>query len=96
MSKSKKKSDHAAGKCACHNPPTHVYKDPQNMIPVTNEITHFPHCKKCLAELPPDQSPGSYARLEVGMTALGIQVWCKRHEENVVHIDFEGQRHPAL
>jgi hypothetical protein len=24
-----------------------------------------------------------------------LQIWCKRHESNVAHIDFEGANHPA-
>jgi hypothetical protein len=40
-------------------------------------------------------SPKLYARLEVGFTPIGLQIWCARHDVNVVHIDFEGQQHPA-
>ena len=31
-----------------------------------------------------------YARLDVGFTDKGLQVWCRRHDLNVVHIDFDG------
>jgi hypothetical protein len=64
-------------------------------IPNTNEIAAYMHCGKCLEEKPPDQSPQEWAQLEVGWTQLGLQVWCKRHDCNVCHIDFEGQKHPA-
>lgn len=64
-------------------------------IPNTNEILMFFHCELCIKELPPDTSPREWAQLEVGWTKLGFQVWCKRHESNVCHIDFEGQKHPA-
>lgn len=64
-------------------------------ILITNEITTFFHCAMCMAEKPPDQSPREFAQLEVGWTPLGIQVWCKRHEVNVMHMDFEGQQHRA-
>jgi hypothetical protein len=64
-------------------------------VPNTNEIGAYLHCRKCIDELPPDESPRNYARLEVGWTKLGIQVWCKRHDCNVCHIDFEGARHQA-
>jgi hypothetical protein len=67
----------------------------QRPIPATNEIRMFFHCRKCIGSIPPGQSPRTWARLEVGFTKLGIQVWCKRHECNVAHIDFEGQTHPA-
>lgn len=64
-------------------------------IPAANSITAFMHCRRCMDELPVGQSPRTFAALEVGFTAMGVQVWCKRHEINVMHIDFEGQRHPA-
>ncbi len=64
-------------------------------IPNTNEIVQFFHCGLCLAELPRGTSPREYGSLEIGFTPLGIQVWCKRHEVNVFHVDFERQRHPA-
>lgn len=64
-------------------------------IPNTNEIGSFFHCSRCMHELPSGVSPREWAQLEVGFTTLGIQVWCKRHEVNVIHIDFEGCKHPA-
>jgi hypothetical protein len=64
-------------------------------IPAENSIVSFFHCGKCLREIPAGQSPRDWAQLEIGFTELGLQVWCKRHDVNVVHIDFEGQRHPA-
>lgn len=71
----------------------------QRDIPATNEITTFMHCHRCMNELMNDDeielSPRDYAQLEVGFSKLGLQVWCKRHECNVVHIDFEGEQHPA-
>lgn len=64
-------------------------------IPNTNEIKIFFHCGLCVAEKPADQSPREWTSVEVGFTPLGIQVWCKRHECNVCHVDFEGVKHPA-
>jgi len=67
-------------------------------IPTTNEIVRFIHCGRCVEEwklTDTGMSPREYASLEVGGTALGLQVWCKRHEANVLHIDFQGHRHPA-
>lgn len=64
-------------------------------VPSSNEIKMFMHCGLCLEERPPNLSPREWASLEVGWTVLGLQVWCKRHECNVIHIDFEGQKHPA-
>lgn len=60
-----------------------------------NMIESFYHCGLCLAELPEDMSPREFAQLEVGATEYGYQIWCKRHECNVTHIDFEGMHHPA-
>ena len=64
-------------------------------IPTTNEIKAFMHCKRCLSEMPDGTSPREWAKLEVGWTDLGLQVWCMRHDINVMHVDFEGQTHPA-
>jgi hypothetical protein len=69
--------------------------DAKDRIPATNEIRAFIHCNLCLEERPPDQSPMEWARLNVGTTPAGFQVWCVRHDANVVHIDFEGRKHPA-
>jgi len=64
-------------------------------IPNTLEIKAFMHCAKCLREIPDGVSPAEWARVNVGWTKLGLQVWCVRHDTNVVHIDFQGQKHPA-
>ena len=64
-------------------------------IPATLEIGRFLHCSRCIRELPGNQSPRDWAQLEVGFTKLGIQIWCKRHEINVLHVDFEGVKHPG-
>lgn len=65
-------------------------------------ITTYMHCGMCLDEWKnpdhPDSegtSPETYARLSVGFTKRGLQVWCVRHGVNVMHVDFEGQKHPA-
>jgi hypothetical protein len=59
----------------------------------------FLHCGKCLEEWKAGegegQSPEEYSRLSAGFTAAGLQVYCFRHELNVLHVDFEGQRHPG-
>lgn len=69
----------------------------------TKEIEGYMHCALCVHELMAKHaageelttSPGAYQRLGVGWTPVGLQVWCSRHEVNIVHIDFQGQRHPA-
>jgi hypothetical protein len=58
-------------------------------------IGAYIHCGLCLDELPAEESPQSFARLSVGFTRQGLQVWCVRHDCNVLHIDFEGRQHPA-
>jgi len=67
---------------------------------VTNEIHQFMHCRRCAQECisgaAGEVSPREYARIEIGMTSVGIQVWCVRHEINIIHVDFEGAQHPAV
>ena len=65
------------------------------MIESTNEIKMYHHCRKCLEELPAGESPSSYQRISAGWTKRGLQIWCDRHEANIMHVDFEGQTHPA-
>lgn len=65
------------------------------MISNRNCIETYLHCGLCLNEKPANQSPQQWVQMEVGFTKIGMQVWCKRHDVNVAHIDFQGQRHPA-
>ena len=60
-----------------------------------NNILLYLHCGLCLDEKPEDISPMEYSQIQTGWTKEGLQVWCNRHNCNVVHIDFEGQKHPA-
>ena len=58
-------------------------------------ITQYVVCSKCadeLAELSSPQSLQDYASMDVGFTDYGIQVWCRRHKANIVHIDFQGAK----
>jgi hypothetical protein len=64
-------------------------------IPSGNEIAMFFHCGNCLKDIPVGQSPSEWSRLEAGFTKIGLQVRCKRCDANIVHIDFEGKKHPA-
>lgn len=64
----------------------------------SKEISAFIHCKQCLEEVKAADwkfSPAEHARFEIGWSARGMQVWCRRHDINVIHVDFEGRRHPA-
>ena len=65
------------------------------MISNDNEITTFAHCANCMPMKPKHLSPRDWVDIEAGFTDIGVQVWCKRCECNIMHIDFEGQRHPA-
>ncbi len=60
-----------------------------------NEIRMFLHCKDCGKEIPPGMSRSDYQEIEVGWTEIGLQVWCKRHDHSIIHIDFEGHNHPV-
>lgn len=68
---------------------------PQREISNTNEILSHLHCALCLRSMPPGESPQSWARRDVGFTRQGIQVWCARHNVNIMHMDFQGKKHPA-
>lgn len=64
-------------------------------IPVTNEIQMYLHCAKCIREKPANVSPQEWSRTQTGWTIRGIQVWCVRHSMNVLHMDFQGAKHPG-
>lgn len=72
-----------------------IIEDFKHGIPATNEIIQFMHCGLCVKEKPRNVSPREWAQLEIGWTPHGLQVWCRRHETNVCHVDFEGAQHPA-
>ena len=56
-------------------------------------------CEACFKEYEtirnPDIALRDYIRVDVGFTQIGIQIWCQRHNRNVCHIDFEGNRPAA-
>lgn len=62
------------------------------------EIEMFIHCEECALEWKADKSintkftPRDYARFSIGWTKKGLQVWCIRHDLNVLHLDFLGQK----
>lgn len=53
-----------------------------------NEIAAYIHCSECIKTKPSGVPPREWAQLEVGYTADGIQIWCRRHEWNIVHIKW--------
>ena len=64
-----------------------------------NRIDQNVICSACETEFrlgsTDSRSLQDYSRLDVGFTTIGVQVWCRRHNTNVVHIDFEGQKPAA-
>ena len=61
-------------------------------------IDSYVACTKCaeeLADIEPKISLQDYAAIDVGFTNWGLQVWCRRHQVNIVHLDFGGQQLPA-
>jgi hypothetical protein len=56
-------------------------------------------CSKCESEFrlgsADSRSLQDYSRLDIGFTRIGVQVLCRRHDANVVHIDFVGQKPTA-
>ena len=67
------------------------------MTDITNEleISAYLHCGKCLPDKPDGISPMEWSKTQAGFTPLGLQVWCNRCDCNVMHVDFEGAKHPA-
>jgi hypothetical protein len=62
-------------------------------IPTTYEVGIPIYCRKCAAEIVnQDITPDEYSEIKVGYTDLGLQIWCKRHACNVIHIYFGGQK----
>ena len=61
-----------------------------------NRIQQFMHCSKCIEEYTTFEiekiSPRDFAKIEVGFTKEGFQVWCKRHEENIADFDLMGNK----
>ena len=63
---------------------------------LNNNIKNQIVCAKCeaeyIAEKPINTSLQEYSLLDVGFTDVGLQVWCRRHNVNVVHVDFGGNK----
>ena len=64
-------------------------------IPNTLKILQYLHCRKCITQKPLGVSMSEWGGYDIGWTKLGLQVWCKKHNCNMMHIDFQGQQHPA-
>lgn len=58
-----------------------------------NKVYLYFHCRQCEEENRPRAvSMNDFARLSCGWTEKGVQVWCNRHDCNVVALDFLGQK----
>ena len=60
------------------------------------KIEMFVHCALCCEEVPEGVSMQEFELNECGWTEKGFQVWCRRHDANVIHVDFEGQKHKSI
>ena len=53
-------------------------------------------CVKCSVEhtsgLSDAASLQNYSKLDVGFTKRGLQIFCRRHELNVCHLNFNNQK----
>ncbi len=69
-----------------------------NVIPIKiePEIFQFFHCAMCLEDKPDGIAPREWSLIECGWTKQGFQVWCRRHNCNVIHVDFEGVIHKTI
>lgn len=68
---------------------------PKSDLPNTFQIKHVLECKRCVDTCPQGTLLPDYMRVTIGLTPYGLQVWCVRHQANVIHVDFRGQRLPA-
>jgi hypothetical protein len=56
------------------------------------QIDMYLKCKKCFEELPVGTSMQEFATTQAGFTTTGIQVWCTRHNCEVVHLPYKQER----
>ena len=68
----------------------------ENYEILLNNIKEPIVCETCFREYEALQNPDinlrDFIQIDVGFTEIGIQLWCKRHNKNICHIDFEGKR----
>lgn len=56
---------------------------------MSEEVSFWMHCGKCLAERPDGISPKDYARQQAGATPTGdVIIWCNRHECEVGRLEL--------
>jgi len=64
-------------------------------VPNSKQIRMLLNCRNCYGDMPSGTSEQEWQSVEVGFTKDGIQIWCKRCDVNVMHMDFEGAKHPV-
>ena len=61
-----------------------------------NQIDEIIVCTKCSNEFNAGRTDAKslldYSKIDVGFTERGIQLWCQRHQINICHINFNGQK----
>jgi hypothetical protein len=60
-------------------------------IKTENRIISYIHCKKCIDEIKKDRiqiSPSDYQMITAGFTSTGLQIWCNRHNCNVMNFNL--------
>ncbi len=55
-------------------------------------IQQYFHCNSCMPQRPEDVSPAEWARINVGWTVKGLQVWCVRCHKSIINLDFKEQK----
>ena len=67
-----------------------------NLTRLYNNITEHVVCQSCLQEyqniINPSFALRDFIAIDVGFTEIGIQIWCRKHDKNICHIDFDGQK----
>lgn len=67
---------------------------PENIDQLRYGITAPLVCSACEEEFMSGSTDAAslrdYSRLDAGFTDRGLQVWCRRHDRNVCHVDFDG------
>jgi hypothetical protein len=82
--------DHSTGApcSACARSEERVVPDREGRLPIDNAIGGFICCGLCQKERPKNIAMRHYARLNVGFTEEGLQIWCTRHDVNVLHLQL--------
>jgi hypothetical protein len=67
-----------------------IIEDPGKPDEEGSYIKQYFHCKTCMPKKPKTKSPSQWARLAVGFTAKGLEVWCIRCQKSIINLDFQG------